>query len=201
LKKFSCGKTFSSGFRRGTSLSIALQSYFNTVYNDTHLKIQRFISSKYTNIHDIEDILQEVYLEFYKTLCKHGTDYITEPEPFLIDIAKKKLSKRYSLKNRLKRLLPLTKTNEQDEEYTRGDFSDIEGSYDDIDEALIKQETIDAVWQIINAMGAQTIEIFRLRYLEELQIDAISERMNLPKHTVKNKLYRTMEEIRQKIER
>jgi len=119
----------------------------------------------------------------------------------LIDIAKKKLSKRYSLKNRLKRLLPLTKTNEQDEEYTRGDFSDIEGSYDDIDEALIKQETIDAVWQIINAMGAQTIEIFRLRYLEELQIDAISERMNLPKHTVKNKLYRTMEEIRQKIER
>lgn len=175
----------------------AYQVYFNSIYNKTNLNIQKYIASKFHNVNEIEDILQEVYLEFYKTICKHGINYVSEPESFLITIAKKKLAGRYSLGKKLKYLFPLTKTNSQDKEYTRSDFSDIDGSYNDIDEDLIDRETVDEVWRIINTKDAETIEIFRLRYLEELQINEISDKMDLPKHTIKNKLYRTLEQIRE----
>lgn len=173
------------------------QSYFNNIYDKTHFNIQRYIASKFHNLNEIEDILQEVYLEFYKTICKHGVNYISEPEAFLITIAKKKLTKHYSFGTKIKCLFSLTKANSQDEEYTRSDFSDIEGSYNNIVENLINREIIDEVWEIINTKDMETVEIFRLRYLEELQINDISKKMNFPIHTVKNKLYRTLEQIRQ----
>lgn len=177
-------------------MSNALQSYFDNIYDKTHLNIERYVASKFNNYHDVEDILQEVYLEFYKTLCRHGSNYISEPESFLITIAKKKLIRRYALKNKLKCFIPLIKVNSQDEEYTVSDFSDIEGAYNDIDEELIKQETVDMVWEIINSMGEETVEIFRLRFLDELHVNEIAEKINLPVYTVKNRLYRTLDEIR-----
>jgi DNA-directed RNA polymerase specialized sigma24 family protein len=67
----------------------------------------------------------------------------------------------------------------------------------DLADTLITRETVDRVWHIISAKEALTAEIFVLRYLEELSIADIAAKTGLPVHTVKNKLYRALEQIRE----
>ena len=81
---------------------------FNDIYDSTNRKVLVYITAKCSSPADIHDIFQETYMELYSILVKKGPDYIQNSEAFVMKLAKQKLSRYYSLLDRLKRLLPLS---------------------------------------------------------------------------------------------
>ena len=49
---------------------------FDQVYDETYLDVLRFIVCNSININDVNDILQEVYMELFKILRKFVTSTI-----------------------------------------------------------------------------------------------------------------------------
>ena len=72
--------------------------FFNEVYDSTYITVLNYINSRCSNMSDTEDIVQDVYLDFYKRIKKHGFSDIGSVEAFLIFISKKKLAKYYAEK-------------------------------------------------------------------------------------------------------
>ena len=51
-------------------------SIFDRIYNSTNKKVLAFIVAKCGNMEDVNDILQETYMELYTTLLNKGENYI-----------------------------------------------------------------------------------------------------------------------------
>ena len=88
---------------------------FNDIYDSTNRKVLVYITAKCSSPADIHDIFQETYMELYSILVKKGPDYIQNSEAFVMKLAKQKLSRYYSLLDRLKRLLPLSSPPENED--------------------------------------------------------------------------------------
>ena len=66
---------------------------FNKLYDETYNDILKYIVCKCSSIEDIQDIIQNVYLEVYKKLA-HNRDITT---PYIIGIANHKVKDYYRL--------------------------------------------------------------------------------------------------------
>ena len=65
---------------------------FNSVYDKTYSDILKYIIIKCHNVNDANDIIQEVYLEFWKILNKKKIDDLNI-KSYLISIAINKIKK------------------------------------------------------------------------------------------------------------
>ena len=74
---------------------------FNEFYKETYSNILRYIIIKCHNINDVNDIIQEVYLELWKIMNKKNIDD-TNINSYLIGIAINKIKKYYSLVMRIR---------------------------------------------------------------------------------------------------
>jgi|LGOV01.1.fsa_nt_gb RNA polymerase sigma-70 factor (ECF subfamily) len=165
--------------------------HFSELYDKLFSKITSFVISRCNNLNQVEDIVQEVFLELYKVIEKRGIDYIDNPEAFSIRIAKFKLIKHYNvisaLKNQFTNLKNSTKNDEQIE-YVNETYN-IEDSY-------INSLLIDEVWQFLLKKPIDTQRVFALYYQSGLTIKEIAINMKKTESFVKHKLYRTLGEIR-----
>ena len=73
---------------------------FNKIYNKTYNHVLKYIICKCSNIEDVNDIIQETYLELYNTLIKEKN--IDDYNKYLIGIAKNKIKKHYKLIYKIK---------------------------------------------------------------------------------------------------
>ena len=74
---------------------------FNEFYKETYSNILRYIIIKCHNINDVNDIIQDVYLELWKIMNKKNIDD-TNINSYLIGIAINKIKKYYSLVMRIR---------------------------------------------------------------------------------------------------
>lgn len=167
------------------------KSFFNKTYDELYPKVTGYIIAKCNNIGDVEDISQEVFAELYNIIIKKGADYIENPEALAMQITKSKLFRHYKFFEKIKRLVPLVKTNDDGEEYETALCGDI-----DIEDSYINKETIYEVKEILNNKPLEIQKIFMLYYYSGRTIKGISEDLNASESFVKHKLYRTLEEIR-----
>ena len=91
-------------------------SRFDEIYNSTNKAALAFITAKCGRVADIGDIFQDTYLELYQLLIKRGADYVTNEKALVLRIAKQKISKYYSLAERLKTFVSMTTTDEDGKE-------------------------------------------------------------------------------------
>jgi len=162
---------------------------FNTIYDKTYYDILKFVIIKCHNINDANDILQEVYLEFWKILNKRNIDE-SNIKFFLIGIAINKIKKHYSLIKRIK-AISIFEKNEQDIEIIDTISSDI-----NIEDLVIKNNEWEEVWKYIKAKKNQNIpKIFYLYYVLDLSISDISKELEVSESYVKNIIYRTLKEL------
>ncbi len=68
---------------------------FEKIYNQTYNNILKYIICKCNNLNNVDDIIQETYLELYRTLKKKKE--ISNYESYLIVIAKNKIIKFFNL--------------------------------------------------------------------------------------------------------
>lgn len=166
-------------------------AYFNSTYDEMYDKVLAYIVKKCNNLDYVEDIAQETFGEFYKLLESRGVKYIKNRNAIVFRIAKTKVFKYYSLRDKLKKIVPLKKTDKEGSEY---DYIQVENY--DIEDKIVNESLLKEIWSIIKSMPVTVQKVFVLHYYFDKTIKEVAEELNLTESNVKHKLYRTIEKIR-----
>lgn len=156
---------------------------FEEIYKQTYLNTLKFITVHCYDIADMNDILQDTYVEFYKILCKKRILEIEKTQSYIYGIANNVI-KRYGVKK--KNLVCLV--NEENEDIDVADTFDLEQNF------MTKQD-VQKVWDYIKSKDLITTKIFYLYFVLGLKIIEIAQELELTESNVKNKIYRTQKEI------
>lgn len=160
---------------------------FNNIYDKTYNNVLKFIVCECSNINDVNDIVQEVYLDVYKKI--DDIDDVLNIEAYLIGIAKNKIKKHYSLLYRFK-TLSLNNENINEDEFINNIPSDI-----NIESVVIKDIDKEFIWQYLKKKNAVIGKIFYLYYELDFTIKEIANTLHLSESYIKNNLYRTLKEL------
>ena len=171
---------------------------FCEIYDSTKKAALAFITAKCGNTADIGDIFQDTYLELYQVLERRGVSYVTNEKALVKRIAGRKLAKYYSLKKRLGIFASMTKTGEDGQET---DMSETELAWCEADSFLTEEFAVNRIMvenakRFIMQKPQETRKVFYLFYDVGLTIPEIAEALSISESNVKNKLYRTLKELR-----
>ena len=97
------------------STQISLKD-FEEIYNQTYDKTLKYIICKCSNIEDVNDLLQDTYVELYKILKRKRYIVLENYSNYLIGIAKKKIQKYNGVLYKLKAHSIWTKNEEKEYE-------------------------------------------------------------------------------------
>ncbi len=166
---------------------------FTTLYNSTYTSCLKFILSKCCDIDSSNDIIQEVYIDVYKIILKKGYDSIKNSEAFVIHIAKKKLAKYFKS---LKKQRTILESNSFDND--EFNFNDLNLYDADIDKYIFDKSKLEDIANFIKTKPKDSQNIFFMHYYAEMTIKEIAEKLKINESTVKSRLYRLINEIREK---
>lgn len=162
---------------------------FNKIYNETYNQTLKYIICKCSNIEDVNDIIQETYLELYKTI--NNQKEIDDYDKYIIGIAKNKIKKHYKLLYKIKTISLFT-SKDNDLELIDNIKSNI-----DIENITIKNSDKESIWNYLKTKNITIQKIFYLYYELDLKIKEISNQLNVSESYVKNSLYRTLKELQE----
>ncbi|MGI6529249.1 MAG: RNA polymerase sigma factor [Clostridia bacterium] len=166
-----------------------INSFFNEIYDRTFKNTIRYITAKCSNVDDIHEIVQEVYADVYSTLVNKGVGYIKNPEAFIAKVTKSKVYRHYSLLERIRGVVISNENGVDDygvetlETYT-------------IEEEVINKQMVDDVFEHLSKKTDDVKRIFYLFYYVDMTIEEIANDLDISVSNVKNKLYRTVRELR-----
>lgn len=163
-----------------------IEQLLTEIYNFTYNDVLRYITSKCRNPNDIGDLIQNVYLNFYRAL--KNKNEIKEPKKYLIRIARNELYRYYGVIKIAQNYVPVFST--YDEENFNKFQKDLK-SESNYDEKILYK----AIWDYLKQEDILTFKIFLLYFRNDLKIKDIGKCLNISESTVKNRLYRTMNKI------
>ena len=163
-----------------------LDRLFNQIYDSTYRATLIYITAKCHNTEDIADILQETYTELYRVICRRGVDYIKDADAFVRKIAKSKVYRHYSL---FERIRDNASVNALEEVFCDDSF--------DLESFVIDKLTVVEVEKHIFSKSLITQKIFCMYFSLDMTISEIAKALDVGESYVKNKLYRTLGELRE----
>lgn len=172
-----------------------IHSAFNKIYDATKRKTLIYITSKCRNPDDISDIFQETYAELFSVLSKRGEHYIKNEEAFVIKIANQKIYRFYTIFEKLKSIISITQENNEGNIFELPDINSTEIS---IEDKIINSELVEDIHSYLKDKSPDIRRIFYLYYSLELTIGEIALELEISESNVKNKLYRTLADLRNK---
>lgn len=170
-----------------------IASRFNEIYDSTGKAVLSFVTAKCRNTADIQDIVQETYVELYQLLTKRGVDYIKNDKAMVLRIAKHKLSRHYTLMERLRMFTSMTVTNDDGDEV---ELSDLEADTFLTEDFITNQVMMDEIRRLIQCKPQDVKKVFYLFYDVGQTIPEIAKILSMSESNVKHKLYRTLKELR-----
>lgn len=168
-----------------------MNEYFETIYKDTNKKVQIYLISKCKNFSDINDIMQEVYLELYNIICRKGTDYIKNEESFVINLCKKKIYSYYSFWERIKNITYFEEKENPD--ILMQEYDDESESAED---TFFRKEMVSEVQDILRKKPDDIQKIFYMYYSLDMRLAEIADTLGMNVQTVKSRLHRTRLDIK-----
>lgn len=156
---------------------------FETLYNNSYQTISKYVICNCSNIEDVKDIIQNIYIEVYKQINKiNNTTYI-------LGIAKHKVKDYYRFKYKRKLISIFEKT--KDIELIENIPNDI-----NIEKSYLFKYDIEQVWKYLQKKNVIIAKIFYLYYYLGLTIKEIAKELNITETNTKNYLYRTLKELK-----
>ena len=157
---------------------------FENIYQRTYDNTLKFIVIKCNNIDDINDIIQDTYIELYHKLQRKNIDVENE-KSYIVGIAKNIIKRHYR------------KVKSKSNEVFINEYENIEISEDiNIEDDFITQENAKDVWKYIENKDIITTKVFYLYYILGYKIDEIANEMNLNLSNVKSRIYRNLREMK-----
>lgn len=169
-------------------LGISLEG-FEEIYNSTYNNTLKYVVCKCSNFDDVNDLVQDTYVELYNILKKKQKIYIENCQSFVIGIAKKKIQKYYGLLYRLKNHNVYQAENEE---------IDLPDDFD-LEAETVKKLNAEAVWNYVKSKNIKVIKVFYLYYCTEIKISQIAKELSMSESNVKNILYRTIKDIKENV--
>lgn len=160
---------------------------FDKLYNESYQSVLKYVICNCSNVEDVKDIIQNVYLELLKILEK---DKIFDKDTsYIIGIAKNKVNQHYRFNYKAKIVSLFSK---------KDDISLIDVIEDDIDlsEEAIKKDDIEFIFNYLKKKKIIVSQIFYLYYYCDMSIKSISEELNITISSVKHYLYKTLKELK-----
>lgn len=168
-----------------------LTNYFNGIYENTINSVSRYVVSKCKNIHDVEDILQNIYTRFFQRIKKKGYEDIQNAEAFIINIAKFEFKTYYSkMAKKKENMALLSDYSEEQSVIIESEMSKYQQSLEDV---ICDRITAKKIFQEIIETDNDIGKIFYLYFVCDLKLEDIAVKLNMNLSTVKSKLYRTIE--------
>lgn len=157
---------------------------FENIYQRTYDNTLKFIVIKCNNIDDINDIIQDTYIELYHKLQRKNIDVENEKN-YIVGIAKNIIKRHYR------------KVKNESNEISINEYENMEVSDDiNIEDNFITQENAKDVWNYIENKDIITTKVFYLYYILGYKIEEIAEEMNLNLSNVKSRIYRNIKEMK-----
>lgn len=163
------------------------QEQFEKIYQNTYNKTLKFIICKCSNLDDVNDIIQETYLELYKILKQEKN--IVDYQVYVIGIAKNKIKKHYNLRNRLK-VISIFQNKDEEE-----NIIDIDSQIN-LETDFITKDNVEQVWEYIKQRNLVTAKIFYLYFVLDMPIKEISKELKINESTIKSNLYRMIKQLK-----
>lgn len=165
-----------------------LNSQFEEIYQATYSRTLKYVVCKCTDLEDVNDLIQDTYVEFYRHIQKGKID-IKNVEAYIIGIAHNRLKKYYGKKQEDK-IISFPFREEMIEE-------DVDWkSYIDLERDIVTKDNVAKVWEYLKNKNILTAKIFYLYYVVDNKISDISRELEISESKVKNNLYRTLKELK-----
>lgn len=169
-----------------------LLNKFNDIYNNTYKNLLGYIILHCNNLEDINDLIQETYIELYKTLMRFNSkSNINDINKYIIGISKNILKKYYRNKYKSKKVISIQEHLENNKEI----FLNLDNS---LELNFITKENIEDIWIYLEKKDIKIPKIFYCYYFLDMKIKDIAIEMNINESTIKNYLYRTIKELKEK---
>lgn len=164
---------------------------FREIYEETYSKTLRYVIIKCKNLDDVNDIIQDTYFELLKIMKKKTNLDIENIDKFIIGIANNIIKRHYYKQSKKK----TQEIADEDEilENIQDDFC--------LEDVVLTKEDAKEVWEYLKKKDLETAKIFYLHFSEALKISEIAEEMQISQSSVKNKIYRTLKEMKNMNER
>lgn len=166
-----------------------IDSTFRRLYDQTYRLAASLITARCRQTADIGDILQEVYLELYRLLQRRGADYVRAPEALIRRLVKQQLFRYY--RGLSKRKEVSITPDEDSDAIEPADLSALS-----VEE--IAEDRVILAWtdRFLSEKGELYRKIFHLYYRFGVSVPDIAKLLGRSEADIKNKLYRTLSEIR-----
>lgn len=162
---------------------------FNEIYNQTYQNTIKYIVLHCNNLDDINDLIQDTYLEVYKNVSRSKVKKVQYNKAYVIGITKNIMKKYYKFKRKNNNMLLY-----QNEEDVIETFTDVNI---DIELDFITKENIEEIWKYIENKNIKIAKIFYSYYHLDMKLSDIAKDMELNESTVKSYIYRTIKELQQ----
>ncbi len=161
---------------------------FDKLYYDTYQDVLKYIVINCSNIDDVKDIIQNVYLDVLKKL---GNKNIKLNKSYIIGIAKNKIKDYYRFNYKVK-ITSLFSGIRDSKDINLVDTLD---ANIDIEKIIIEKQDINFIWRYLKKQKAVIAKIFFLYYYMDYNIKDISLELHINESNVKNYLYRTLNKL------
>lgn len=163
---------------------------FEKIYRETYNKTLKFAIIKCNNLNDVNDIIQDTYIELYNKLKKNSKIELNNIDGFIYGIANNVI-KRHYFKKKKEKVVNLF--NDQNEEMIeiKDDF--------DLEQNIITKENVKEVWDFLKKKDLITAKIFNLYFALDMKISEIAKELQIHESNVKNRIYRTLKEIKKEL--
>ena len=161
---------------------------FDKLYYDTYQDVLKYIVINCSNIEDVKDIIQNVYLEVLKKLRSKN---IQINKSYIFGIAKNKIKDYYRFQYKAKIISLFSNIKEnKDIDLINTIAADV-----DIEKIVIEKQDVDFIWKYLKKQKPIIFKIFFLYYYMNCNIKDISLELNISESNVKNYLYRTLNKL------
>ncbi len=176
-----------------------LEDRFNRLYEKTVRQTTAYLMPRCRRPADLDDLLQETYLELYRALNRPGfLRRLRSGEALVRQIAKQRLYRYYRRTEGLYEFsLVLPVGDEDDLSVNMGDIRQLEHFLESAPDDLEFDRLVMAVIQE-ELRNASEIDrrIVTMRYGLELSLEEIAGALDCPVGTVKSRLYRFLKKMR-----
>lgn len=163
---------------------------FEILYNSTYKNVLKYTICHCRNLHDVNDIIQDIYTELYQTIINKKNINLENSESYIIGIARNKIKGKYASSKVIYQI-----------EFDDKNFEQYSNNEIDIEKDLITKENVNQVWNYLTNKSQLIAKIFYLYYVMDATIKEIAEELNITESNVKNHLYRTLRELKEKFKR
>ena len=168
--------------------TVVEEENFKEIYEKTYKETLKFIVIKCHDIDDINDIIQDTYLELLLIIKKRKKLEIEHISQYMMGIANNIIKRHYYKKMKRNKVILYQQTEEEETAEIKDDF--------DLEQEIITKDNVETVWEYVKNKDVMIAKIFYLYFSFGLKISEIAQALDLKESNVKNRIYRTLNELK-----